>query len=106
MRALLEEDFAEVVAFSETEVAALPVALSAARPDIRVQEMPIGNAICDAMLQALADQVRLWAAPCTPRVQTSVSQVDRTGRPLASKCFVYVRRSRVCRALWRTPRRL
>jgi 2',3'-cyclic-nucleotide 2'-phosphodiesterase (5'-nucleotidase family) len=56
--ALLQEGFAEVVALSEVVVGNLPVGLSAARPDIRIQEMPIGNVICDSILLALLDDVR------------------------------------------------
>lgn len=55
--ALLEGGFRDVVALSADIVGSLPEALTAARPDIRVQEMPLGNVICDAMLQALAQSV-------------------------------------------------
>lgn len=56
--ALLESGFQDVVALSEDVVGSLPVPLSAARPDIRVQEVPLGNLICASMLHALAQSVR------------------------------------------------
>lgn len=55
---LLEGGFQSVAALSADVVGGLPEPLSAARPDIRVQEMPLGNIICDAMLRALAQSVR------------------------------------------------
>ncbi|NJR43469.1 MAG: hypothetical protein HC767_13215 [Akkermansiaceae bacterium] len=39
--ALLEDGFQDVVALSSEVVGNLPIPLSAARPDIRIQEMPI-----------------------------------------------------------------
>ena len=58
--------FQQVVDFSSVVVGSLPVSLSAARPDIRIKEMPLGDIICDAMLDALAATVRALPAPHVP----------------------------------------
>lgn len=59
----LAAGFEKIVGFSSAVIGALPEPLSAARPDIRIQEMPIGNVVCDAMLEALFDNVRPSGQP-------------------------------------------
>lgn len=56
--ALLQDGYTEVVGRSLDVVGNLPGPLSAARPDIRIQEMPLANVICSAMIAALNDTVR------------------------------------------------
>ena len=63
---VLAERFQQVVDFSSVVVGSLPVPLSAARPEIRIKEMPLGDIICDAMLDALAATVRALPALHVP----------------------------------------
>ena len=62
--ALLQGGYTEVVGRSLDVVGNLPGPLSAARPDIRIQEMPLANVICSAMIAALNDTVRPHLPPC------------------------------------------
>eukprot|EP00892_Ulva_mutabilis_P011147 jgi/Ulvmu1/8404/UM042_0111.1 len=50
VKVALMATFQEVLAYTQQVVGVLPAALSAARPDIRIQEMPLGNLLCDAMI--------------------------------------------------------
>lgn len=79
---MLAEQFQEVIAFASTVLGALPEpGLSAGRPDIRTQEVAIGNTVCDAMLAALKNTVR------SPAMRQSAYAAARVADPSSALCL-------------------